>query len=199
MAIQEFDFSNAEEKVKAERLFDKASDKLEGRAPELAASLFMKGGKVYYITEDQNVFAGAFYDTEKKESALLINSPQWSNLQEEEATTVLAHEALHFYLDHHTWFCPDPELDRLYGYAADIVINDYLLENSFVLPEGAVSGSRIFGINCAYHSIEKVFEVLLSLSGYIRMGKDKVQEVLCSNDTPQSINIKQATIVLPAL
>lgn len=144
---------------------------------ELAALLDIVGDPIY-ITSDSPVRAGAFYNHETEDAALLINTNLFEHQTDYEAAGVLAHEALHFYLGHHKFHCTNETLDQLFGIAADAVINDRIRSHNIPLPDSAIHGEKLIGKDCRSFSVEDVLEVLLARIGYIDYDHNEVANKL---------------------
>lgn len=130
--------------------------------------------KIVFIDSPEAGAAGAFYEHDSGTSILLINK-QFFDYSEEEAGTILAHEAIHFMLDHHKLLTTNETIDFAFGLAADVVINDFLLAQGFVLPKGTISGETSLGIDSNGKSFDSVLEIVFARLGFIADYKKLIQ------------------------
>lgn len=99
-------------------------------------------------------------DFESKEEFRFIFNPEFAkNLGTEDFSFVLAHETMHILLDHIT-LSMKFDYPQIFNLAADAVINDYLANGGFDVPEMAVTGEKLVGFDCSNSSVTEVYNLI---------------------------------------
>lgn len=97
---------------------------------------------------------------EKDGDFKFIFNPDFAKeLSTEELGFVAAHETMHILLNH-LQLAQNFNDHKLFNYAADAVINDYLADQGMDIPDGAVLGPDLIGEDCAELSVSEVYERL---------------------------------------
>jgi predicted metal-dependent peptidase len=97
---------------------------------------------------------------EKNGDFKFIFNPDFAKeLTTEELGFVAAHETMHILLNH-LQLAKNFQDHRLFNYAADAVINDYLADQGMDIPDGAVLGPDLIGEDCADLSVSEVYQRL---------------------------------------
>lgn len=88
-----------------------------------------------------------------------VNPEFTGNCSTEELAGVLAHETMHVLLGHMRLVenYTDP---KRFNIAADVIINDYLYDAGFQLPDGVLRGESVVGYDCALADLADVYHAI---------------------------------------
>lgn len=138
----------------AEEIHSSVLDYLNENLPYFA-SHFLAMGRPWAVNDTE--WAYVVWSEEDGEALFCLNEENVSPLDLSDQVFLCMHETLHVFLKHNLLAVPNDDLRNI---AADIVINDYLVDNGMTTSLPLYFGPNILGFSCSELPVVVVYKML---------------------------------------